>query len=139
MAGCVSSGPMTTSPSRSRRIAWRPGWPASHTRSSSVRLLIVDDNPLNLELFEATLTDDGHQVAVASDAVSGLARALADPFDVVLLDVQLPERSGLDVCRDLRAAGRTGPILAVSATALPGQVALGFAAGFDEYLTKPLS
>jgi DNA-binding response OmpR family regulator len=58
---------------------------------------------------------------------------------VVLLDIQLPGPSGLDVCRALRAAGRSGPILAVSANALPVQVALGLAAGFDEYLTKPIS
>jgi len=104
-----------------------------------VRLLVVDDNPLNLELFQAALEDDGHQVAVASDGDAGLARALAEPFDVILLDVQLPGRNGLDVCQDLRRAGRRGPILAVSANALPEQVALGMSAGFDTYLTKPLS
>lgn len=104
-----------------------------------MRLLVVDDNPLNLELFEGALTDDGHQVVVASDAAAGLARALAEPFDVVLLDVQLPGRNGLDLCRALREAGRMGPILAVSANALPDQVARGLAAGFDQYLTKPIS
>jgi CheY-like chemotaxis protein len=104
-----------------------------------VRLLVVDDSPLNLELFEAALTDAGHQVEVATSGEAGLARALAESFDVVLLDVQLPGRNGLDVCQALRASGRTGPILAVSANALPDQVARGLAAGFDEYLTKPIS
>ena len=104
-----------------------------------MRLLVVDDNPLNLELFEAALTDDGHQVVVASDGDAGLARALAEPFDVVLLDVELSGRSGLDLCRELRRAGRRSPILAVSANALPDQVARGLAAGFDAYLTKPIS
>jgi CheY-like chemotaxis protein len=104
-----------------------------------VRLLVVDDNPLNLELFKAALVDDGHQVTVAPDGEAGLARALSEPFDVVLLDIQLPGRSGLDVCRELRKAGRVGPIVAVSANALPEQVARGLAAGFDAYLTKPIS
>jgi DNA-binding response OmpR family regulator len=104
-----------------------------------VRLLVVDDNPLNLELFEAALTDAGHQVEVAADGTAGLARALNELFDVVVLDVQLPGLSGLDVCRELRRAGRTGPIIAVSANALPDQVARGLAAGFDQYLTKPIS
>jgi DNA-binding response OmpR family regulator len=104
-----------------------------------VRLLVVDDNPLNLELFEGALADDGHEVVVASDGEVGLARALAEPFDVVLLDVQLPGRNGMELCRELRKAGRTGPILAVSANALPDQVARGLDAGFDQYLTKPIS
>jgi two-component system, OmpR family, alkaline phosphatase synthesis response regulator PhoP len=104
-----------------------------------VRLLVVDDNPLNLELFEAALTDAGHHVEVATSGDAGFARALAESFDVVLLDVQLPGRSGIEICRELRRAGRDGPILAVSANALPDQVALGMAAGFDQYLTKPLA
>lgn len=104
-----------------------------------MRLLLVDDNRLNLELFQAALVDDGHQVTVADDGETGLALALAEPFDVVLLDVQLPGMSGLDVCRELRRSGRRGPIVGVSANALPEQVARGLAAGFDDYLTKPIS
>jgi DNA-binding response OmpR family regulator len=104
-----------------------------------VRLLVVDDNRLNLELFADALTDAGHQVEVATSGEAGLARALAETFDVVLLDVQLPGLSGVEVCRELRQAGHHGPILAVSANALPDQVALGMAAGFDQYLTKPIS
>jgi CheY-like chemotaxis protein len=104
-----------------------------------VRILIVDDNPLNLELFESALADDGHEVTVESDGESGLARALGQQFDVILLDIELPRRSGLDVCRDLRVAGWRGPILAISANALPEQVTAGLAAGFDQYLTKPIS
>jgi len=104
-----------------------------------MRVLIVDDNAMNVEFFQDTLEAAGHEVAVERDGRKGRDRAAADPFDVILLDIQMPELDGADVCRELRIAGVVTPILALSAAAMPQQIARGKAAGFDEYLTKPIS
>jgi DNA-binding response OmpR family regulator len=104
-----------------------------------VRLLLVEDNAMNVELFTAALETDGHEVVVERDGRSGLARALAERFDLVILDVQLPGMDGVAVVRELRAADRRGPIVAVSSSAMADQVKRGLEAGFDAYLTKPIS
>jgi two-component system OmpR family response regulator/two-component system copper resistance phosphate regulon response regulator CusR len=93
---------------------------------------------MNVELFEAALETDGHQVVTERDGISGEQRA-SDQFDLVLLDIQLPKRNGLDVCRNLRARGLRMPILALSASVLPDEVARTKEAGFDEFLSKPIS
>ena len=104
-----------------------------------MRVLIVDDNRMNAELFSDVLEDDGHAITIERDGPAGRDRALAEPFDLILMDIQLPGLDGTDVCRALRGAGITRPILAITSSAMPDQVSRGIAAGFDEYLTKPIS
>lgn len=104
-----------------------------------MRLLLVDDNTMNVDLFTAALEVDGHEVVVERDGPSAEARALAEPFDLVLLDIQLPGRDGLAVCRALRAAQVRSPIVALTSAAMSEHIRAGLAAGFDEYLTKPIS
>jgi len=104
-----------------------------------MRVLIVDDNPMNAELFSDVLEDDGHQIAIERDGPAGRDRALAERFDLILMDIQLPGMEGTEVCRVLRKAGVTRPILAITSAAMPEQISRGAAAGFDEYLTKPIS
>lgn len=104
-----------------------------------MRVLIVDDNRMNTELFSDILADDGHQIAIERDGPAGRDRALAEAFDVILMDIQLPGLEGTEVCRALRSAGITRPILALTSAAMPEQVSAGRMAGFDEYLTKPIS
>ena len=104
-----------------------------------MRLLVVDDSAMNVEFLVDALATDGHAVAVERDGVSGRDRALAERFDLILLDVQMPGLDGIAVLRELRERGVTTPILALSAAAMPEQIARGRAAGFDDYLTKPIS
>lgn len=104
-----------------------------------MRILLVEDDPLNVELFMAVLEDDGHQVTVAGDGLAGKAAALRATFDLVILDIQVPRLRGDAVCRELRAAGLSVPIIALSSEALPEQIRANSAAGFDAYLTKPIS
>jgi CheY-like chemotaxis protein len=103
-----------------------------------LRILLVEDDEMNIELFDAALAADGHEIVVERDGVSGEARA-AEPFDVILLDIQLPRRNGLEVCRNLRARGVRLPIVALSASVLPEEVARTTEAGFDLFLSKPIS
>ncbi len=103
-----------------------------------MRILLIEDDPLNVELFTAVLEDDGHQVTVERDGEAGKARALREAFELLILDIQLPRLRGDAVCRELRAAGLTTPIIGLSAEALPDQVSANRSAGFDAYLTKPI-
>ena len=93
---------------------------------------------MNVELFESALETDGHEVVTERDGIAGEQRA-AERFDLILLDIQLPKRSGLEVCRNLRARGLRGPIVALSASVLPEEVARTTSAGFDLFLSKPIS
>jgi len=104
-----------------------------------MRLLLVDDNTLNLELFSDVLEQDGHELVAESDPVRGQTRALAEPFDLIILDIQMPGLDGYAVCRSLRRTGVRGPIIALSSNAMPEQIAEGRDAGFDAYLTKPIA
>ena len=103
-----------------------------------MRILLVEDDPMNVELFESALETDGHEVVTERDGAAGEKRA-TERFDVVLLDIQLPKKNGLDVCRSLRARGLRIPIVALSASVLPEEVARTKAAGFDVFLSKPIS
>jgi DNA-binding response OmpR family regulator len=104
-----------------------------------MRVLLVDDNAMNVELFVDSLAADGHEVVVERDGIAGRDRALRERFDVVILDIQLPGIDGYSICTEMRAAGIRSPILALSSAAMADQVDRGRSVGFDRYLTKPIS
>ncbi|MEA2662848.1 MAG: hypothetical protein QOH08_2420 [Chloroflexota bacterium] len=104
-----------------------------------MRILLVEDDSLNIELFEAALESEGHRVSVERDGIAGQMRALSESFDLILLDIQLPRRTGLEVCRGLRSAGVETPIVALSASVLRDEVARTTEAGFTEFLAKPIA
>jgi len=107
-------------------------------RGGSLRILLVEDDPMNVELFESALESDGHEIVTERDGVAGEKRA-SDRFDLILLDIQLPKMDGLEVCRSLRARGLRMPIVALSASVLPEEIARTKSAGFDIFLSKPIS
>ena len=103
-------------------------------------ILIVDDNELNLKLLRDVLQLEGYRTVEAATAGSALERAVAEPPDLVLMDVGLPDLSGVDALHRLRAAPatRTIPVLAVTASAMAGDRERLIAAGFDDYVPKPI-
>lgn len=103
-----------------------------------MRILLVEDDPMNVELFETALETDGHEIVTERDGEAGERRA-SERFDLIVLDIQLPKKNGLEVCRSLRARGLRIPIVALSASVLPEEVARTKAAGFDVFLSKPIS
>jgi len=103
-----------------------------------LRILLIEDDPMNIELFATALETDGHEIVTEVDGVAGEERA-SEPFDLVLLDIQLPKKNGLEVCRSLRARGLRTPIVALSASVLPEEIAQTKSAGFDIFLSKPIS
>jgi two-component system alkaline phosphatase synthesis response regulator PhoP len=101
------------------------------------RLLLIEDEPgLQLVLTDR-LTAEGYQVEAAGDGEVGFARASGEPFDIIVLDVMLPKRDGLDVARSLRQQGVQTPILMLTAKGQVVDRVLGLKLGADDYLTKP--
>ncbi len=99
-------------------------------------LLIEDEKGLIITLTDR-LQSEGFDVKSATDGEQGLAFALADFFDLIILDVMLPKKNGLDVCRDLRQKSIAAPILMLTAKGETIDKVLGLKLGADDYLTKP--
>jgi DNA-binding response OmpR family regulator len=106
-----------------------------------ITVMIVDDEPHVIELVRITLEDERIRVVAAADGETALARCMLCTPDLVLLDVNLPDLSGFEVCRRLRAEPRHAAlrIVMLTAAAQHDDVAQGLAAGADHYLTKPFS
>lgn len=104
-------------------------------------VLIVDDEPNVVQLVRMTLEDSRVHVLDASDGTTALVRAVDSRPNLILLDVDLPDVSGLDVCRRLKQEERLADtkIVMLTAAAQQDDVARGLAAGADLYLTKPFS
>jgi len=104
-----------------------------------MEVLVVEDDPRVARLVERALNEAGHRAETAPDGPDGLTRAQSGAFDVVVLDVMLPEMDGLTVCRTMRQQGvRTPVILLTARDAVPDRVR-GLDAGADDYLVKPFA
>jgi len=102
-------------------------------------ILVVEDDARVARLVARGLTEAGHRVDLAEDGDEGLARAESSAYDLIVLDVMLPELSGIEVAREVRRAKVKTPILMLTARdAVPDRV-LGLDAGADDYLTKPFA
>jgi two-component system, OmpR family, alkaline phosphatase synthesis response regulator PhoP len=101
------------------------------------RILLVEDEPGLVTTVSDLLAAEGYQVDTASDGDSGFAKASSGNFDLVLLDVMLPRRSGYDVCRDLRQRGVDSAILMLTARTQVVDRVVGLKLGADDYLPKP--
>ncbi|CAA7622186.1 putative Histidine kinase [Magnetospirillum sp. LM-5] len=115
--------------------ASRPGLPQCEGK-----VLLVEDNALNRILAVELLNDMGFTVEVAVNGKEGVERALAEPFDLVLMDIQMPEMDGLTATRLIRADERLKdlPIIAMTAHAMSGDREKSLEAGMNDHLTKPI-
>src|SRR5215472_14316418 len=103
------------------------------------RVLIVEDEAGLVMALTQRLTSEGYAVETAADGESGLERATADTFDIIVLDLMLPSKSGFDVCRDLRQRGINTPVIMLTARGQVVDRVLGLKLGADDYLTKPFA
>jgi DNA-binding response OmpR family regulator len=106
-------------------------------RDSSIQVLVVEDEPHMAGFLSRGLTDEGYLVEVASDGEQALALALNREHQLVILDLQLPLKNGLTVCRELRSRSFRAPILVLTALGDDADVVTGLNAGADDYLSKP--
>ena len=103
------------------------------------RILVVEDQRDIAELVRMHIRDLGHQVELAQDGDEGLAKARDGRYDLIVLDVMLPRRDGLDVVRQLRMERNPVPVLMLTARSAEIDRVLGLELGADDYLTKPFS
>jgi signal transduction histidine kinase/DNA-binding response OmpR family regulator len=108
-----------------------------------LRVLVAEDNAVNQKLARAMLTRLGHECSLASDGREAIAEWGAGGYDVIFMDVQMPDIDGFDATREIRRleAGSGGrmPIVAMTAHAMPGDRERCLGAGMDDYITKPIS
>lgn len=108
------------------------------TRLPAGKILVVDDGDANRRLIKLILEKAGCQVSEAENGKIGLEKALANNFDLILMDMQMPVMDGYKATATLREAGSKTPILALTANAMTGDREKCFAAGCDDFLAKPV-
>src|SRR5918912_2220031 len=111
---------------------------ATNSNGSRKVLIVEDDQAMAVALRDG-FSYEGYAVEVARDGQTGLRMAQEKGLDLVILDVMLPRMSGLDVCRQLRGAGNTTPIIMLTARGQEIDKVLGLKTGADDYVTKPFS
>jgi two-component system alkaline phosphatase synthesis response regulator PhoP len=100
-------------------------------------ILLIEDEEALRSTLSVRLRSEGYVVDTAGDGVEGLEKATTRPFDLIILDIMLPYRGGLDICRDIRQAGLATPILFLTARHQTSDKVLGLKLGGDDYVTKP--
>jgi DNA-binding response OmpR family regulator len=104
-----------------------------------MRILVVEDDRKVARFLERGLKEEGYVVDVAHEGPDGLAKAHIYEYDLILLDVMLPETSGYEIVRDLRKRGNAVPVLMLTARDSPEDMVRGLDLGADDYLAKPFS
>jgi two-component system alkaline phosphatase synthesis response regulator PhoP len=101
------------------------------------RILLIEDEPGLVLTLTDRLSSEGFIVETARDGEAGLARATGESFDLIILDVMLPRKNGLDVCRDLRQRNVHTPVIMLTARGQVVDKVVGLKLGADDYVTKP--
>ncbi len=103
------------------------------------RILLVEDDPRIGSLLKRGLETEGYAVKVAADGDEGLEEGRTGEFELLILDLMLPKKSGLEICRELRRSKLSVPVLMLTAMDALEDKIKGFGAGADDYLTKPFA
>ena len=103
----------------------------------SSRILLVEDEPALALTLSDLLAGEGYEVETAGDGPGGLARGLQEAWDLIILDIMLPGKNGLEVCRELRQNGKDVAVLMLTAKSQLTDRVVGLKLGADDYVTKP--
>jgi len=103
------------------------------------RILIVEDEVALAEGLKDNFEIEGYEVILAHDGEEGLAKALSEKPNLIILDIMMPKKSGFDVCKDLRNSGNQTPIIMLTARTEEVDRVLGLELGADDYVPKPFS
>ncbi len=104
-----------------------------------MRILVVEDEHRIATALREGLSQEGYAVDIVFDGEEGIRTALADEFDLIVLDIMLPKKNGIEVCKELRQANNHVPVLLLTARGRSADVVTGLDAGADDYLAKPFS
>ena len=102
-----------------------------------ISILLIEDEPDVVDFVKKGLGEESFEVSVALNGVDGLEMAINNPYDIILLDILIPEKNGIEVCKEIRGRGIQTPILFLTALNTPDNIALGLNSGADDYLVKP--
>ena len=102
-----------------------------------ISILLIEDEPDVVNFIKKGLGEESFEVTVALNGDDGLEMALKNKYDIVLLDIMIPEKNGIEVCKEIRGHGIQTPILFLTALNTPDNIALGLNSGADDYLVKP--
>ena len=120
-----------------------PGLPGTdhigeHAGDLKVRILMAEDNRINQRVGQLILERAGFKIDIVSDGSEAVAAHEAQPYDLILMDCQMPNMDGLEACRTIRLIGPPQPVIvAVTANALAGEREKCLAAGMNDFLSKP--
>lgn len=103
------------------------------------KVLVVEDDFSVAELISLHLTEHGFRATCAADGIKGLQLGLADSYDLIILDLGLPGKGGIEICKELRAKDRSTPIMMLTSRGEEVDKILGLELGADDYVTKPFS
>ncbi len=109
----------------------------SQSGQTSPSILLIEDEPGLVLTLVDRLNSEGYRVETVSDGNDAVPRATGEQFDLIILDLMLPHRSGFDICRDLRQQGLQTPVLMLTARSQVTDKVVGLKLGADDYLTKP--
>ena len=121
-------------------VHWTPRQPWDASNPQPLRVLVAEDNPINQRVAQSILLKRGHSVVVASNGLEALEAVQREMFDLILMDIQMPEMDGLEATRMIRSLGdrrASIPIVALTAHAMKGDDEKCLAAGMNHYLSKP--
>ena len=107
--------------------------------TSGPRILVIEDEPTIVEFLRTGLAYEGYRVIVSPDGRTGFDYAHREEFDLIILDIMLPDMDGFEVCRKLRARGSDVPIIMLTARREIHDRVAGLDLGADDYITKPFS
>jgi CheY-like chemotaxis protein len=102
------------------------------------KALIVEDNPINMELVMEILTANGISVDGAVDGEEAIEKVKKETYDLVLMDIELPGMDGVDTTKIIKSKHKNLPVIALTSYAMKGDRERFMAAGFDDYISKPI-
>lgn len=101
------------------------------------KIILIEDETSVVSFIKKGLQENGYEVSVAFDGKTGVQMVQSSDFDLVILDIMLPEMNGLDVCKEIRKTNQHVPILFLTALGASENIVLGLESGGDDYLVKP--
>lgn len=129
----------TIKPVSSRTNAMQPQIDLDQSPSSTLRILLAEDNPVNQKVARQMLRKIGYEADVAANGLEVLQALERQPYDIILMDVQMPEMDGLEAAKNIRERWHNGPkIIAITAYALEGDRDRCLNVGMDDYISKPI-